>query len=32
MLKWIVDYVCDRAAAEEIPIGWIPRFDEIDLV
>ena len=30
ILKWIVDKVHGRAYAEESPLGWVPRYDDID--
>ena len=30
ILKWIVDRVHSRAAAKESPIGWVPRYRDMD--
>jgi phosphoenolpyruvate carboxykinase (GTP) len=30
VLKWIVDRAHSRAAAKESPIGWVPRYEDMD--
>ena len=31
VLKWIVERCEDRASAQETPIGWVPRSEDLDL-
>ena len=30
VLRWIVERAHDRAAAIESPIGWMPRYEDLD--
>ena len=30
MLKWVVDRVKGRAAATESPLGWMPRYEDLN--
>ena len=30
VLKWVIDRVQGRASAEESPLGWMPRYDDIE--
>jgi phosphoenolpyruvate carboxykinase (GTP) len=30
VLKWVIDRVHGRASAEESPLGWMPRYDDIE--
>jgi phosphoenolpyruvate carboxykinase (GTP) len=30
ILRWIVDRARSRVAGQETPIGWVPRYDDIE--
>jgi phosphoenolpyruvate carboxykinase (GTP) len=30
VLKWIIDRACVRVPANETPIGWVPRYEDMD--